>query len=93
MLPTIEDEPSKCRTDPDHSITERLRLAGTSGGHVVLHPAQTGPPRANCPGPCPSGETQQPLGASHARNITHPVKKCFLIFTSIFDFMSNEPLL
>lgn len=34
-------------------LTGWLRLAGTSGGHLVPLPAQTGPPRAACPAPHP----------------------------------------
>lgn len=38
-----------------HKTTERLRLEGTSGALLAQTPAQAGPPRAGCAGPCPEG--------------------------------------
>lgn len=51
-------------------ITEELRLAQTSGCHLLQPPACAGPPKTSCPGPHPGSfwmclrmETPQPLRA------------------------------
>lgn len=38
-----------------NKITEKLRLSGTSEGHLVQPVAQDGPSRAGSPGPCSGG--------------------------------------
>lgn len=64
---------------PYHRTTKWLRLAGTSKGHLVQHPAQAGSIRASCPGPCPdyfwtspSRKTPQPLWATCASALPSP---------------------
>jgi len=66
-------------------------LEGTSGGHLVQHPAQIGPPKPGFPGPCPHGfgvspsrETPQPplatCASAHSKKVFSDVQMECLVF-------------
>lgn len=62
-----------CKSVNFYRITEWMMWKGTSGGHLVLPPAQSGLLRASCPALCPEGlgislrmETPQSLWATSA---------------------------
>lgn len=57
----ISDCPSQDELFQKASVTEWLRLEGTSGDCLVHHPAQAGSRGAGCPGPCPSGFSISPM--------------------------------
>lgn len=77
-----------------HSIPEWLRLAETSGDHLVYPPAQAESPRAGYQESCPvefwvspGMETSQLLWANFSI-VWLPSKKCFLMFRWNFMYLS-----
>lgn len=80
MMPTYPVLNNR-RTNKSVSITEWLRLKGTSGGLC-----EAGPPTAYCPGPFPLLNTSRDGNSTTSLSnlcqclVTNTVKKCFLMF-------------
>jgi len=71
-------------------ITEWLWVEGTSGGHLGSLPAQAGPPRASCPGPCPDSFRVSPKDGHSAASLGNLCQCSVTLSKKVFPNVEKE---